>query len=70
MKIRKRKWEEISPLEFLVLRDRLGFKKYRKQTKRDPEEKKILIDLGLKRIKEMEKKNFLSLGYRRRKFII
>jgi hypothetical protein len=70
MKIRKRKWEEISPLEFLILRDRLGFKRYKKKIKRNPDERKMLIDLGLKKIKEMEKNNFLSLGYRKRKLII
>ncbi len=50
MKIRMRKYEEVSPVEFLLLREKMGIGKYRKTTPRDEEEKKILLDLGLKKI--------------------
>jgi hypothetical protein len=61
------KYEEGSPVEFLLLRERLGMKRYRKGSKRDEEKRKILPELGLKRIEEKEKGDFIPLGYRRRK---
>jgi hypothetical protein len=70
MKVRRKKYEDISPVDFLVLRDTLGLKRYRKSTKRDEEEKRILLDLGIKKIKEKEKDDFIPLGYRRRRLKI
>jgi hypothetical protein len=67
MKIRKKKYQEISPIEFLLLREELGFKRYRKQIKRDSEEKEILVALAIKKIAEKEKDDFIPIGYRRRK---
>jgi len=67
MKARKRKYEEISPVDFLLLRERLGLKRYRKSSKKDEEERKILLDLGLKKIEEKEKDDFISTGYRKKK---
>lgn len=67
MKIKRKKYEDISPIEFLVLRDKLGLKRYRKTVKRDEEERKILFELGIKKIEEKEKDDFIPLGYRRRK---
>ena len=67
MKARKKKYEEISPVDFLLLREQLGLKRYRKNVKRDEEERKILLDLGLKKIGEKEKDDFISTGYRKRK---
>ncbi len=67
MKPRIRKYEEGSPVEFLLLRERLGMGRYRKRSKRDDEKRKILLELGLKRIEEKEKNDFILVGYRRRK---
>jgi len=67
MKARKRKYEEISPVDFLLLREKLGIRRFRKNVKRDEEERKILLDLGLKKIEEKEKDDFISTGYRKRK---
>ena len=67
MKKRIKKFEDISPIEFLLLREKLGIRRYRKTTKRDEEKTKILLDLGLKKIEEKEKDDFIPLGYRRRK---
>jgi hypothetical protein len=67
MKRRLKKFEEGSPVEFLLLREQLGMKRYRKGSKRDEEKRKILLELGLKRIKEKEKDDFILLGYRKRK---
>jgi hypothetical protein len=67
VKVRIKKYEDISPVEFLVLRDSLGLRRYRKSTKRDDEERKILLNLGLKKIEEKEKDDFIPVGYRRRR---
>ncbi|MGB9715918.1 MAG: hypothetical protein ACPL1G_05885 [Thermodesulfovibrionales bacterium] len=70
MKLRKRKFKETLPIESLLLRDRLGIKKYRKYAKRDPDKKEILLRLALKKIAEKEENDFISIGYRRRKICI
>jgi len=67
MKERIRKFEEGSPVEFLLLREQLGMKRYRKCLQRDEEKRKVLLELGLKKIEEKEKEDFIPLGYRRRK---
>jgi DNA-directed RNA polymerase subunit N (RpoN/RPB10) len=67
MKQRIRKFEEGSPVEFLLLREQLGMKRYRKRLQRDEEKRKLLLELGLKKIEEKEKEDFILLGYRRRK---
>ena len=67
MKARVRKYEESSPIEMLLLREKLGLGRYRKRTKRDEEKRKILLDLGLKNIAEKEKDDFMPIGLRRRK---
>ena len=67
MKLRIKKYEEGSPVEFLLLREKLGMRRYRKRSKRDEGERKILLELGLKRIEEKEKDDFIPAGYRRRK---
>lgn len=69
-KIRTKKYEDVSPVEFLLLRDSLGLRRYRKTTKRAEEERKILLELGLKKIKEQEKDDFIPVGYRRRRLKI
>lgn len=67
MKFRIKKYEDVSPLEFLLLREALGLRRYRKRIKRDKEEREILLTLGLKKIEEKEKNDFIPLGFRRRK---
>ena len=67
MKKRVKKFEEESPVEFLLLREKLGIKRYRKTTIRDEEKRKLLLKLSLKKMEEKEKDDFISLGYRRRK---
>ena len=67
MKIRTKKYKDVSPLEFLLLREELGLKRYRKQSKRDSEEKAILMDLAIKKIAEREKNDFIPIGYKRRR---
>ena len=67
MKERRKKYEEISPAEFLLLREKLGIGRYRKTRKRDEEERKLLMEIGLKKMKEKEEDDFIRLGHRRRK---
>jgi hypothetical protein len=67
MKVRMKKYEEVSPVEFLLLRERLGIGRYRKNMKRDEDKKKILLDLALKKIEEKEKDDFILTGFRKRK---
>ena len=67
MKRRVRKFEEQSPLDSLLLRQKLGLKGYRKTLGRDEEKKQILLRLGLEKIEESEKNDFLPLGFKRRK---
>jgi len=67
MKTRIRQYEEESPLGMLLLRQRLGLRRYRKTARRDPEEKRILLELGLRRIQDAEKDDYVSIGFRRRK---
>lgn len=70
MKTRIKKFKEVSPVEFLALRDRLGFGRYRKTAKRDEEKRNILLELGLKKMEDKEKDDFIPAGYRRRKMKI
>ena len=70
MKRKIKKYEDVSPVEFLVLRDKLGLRRYRKTAKRDEEERKILLELGLKKIEEKERDDFIPVGYRRRRLKI
>ena len=67
MRERRRKFQERSAVDFLLLREELGLRRYRKQKKRDEEERRILIDLGLKKIRESEEENFILIEKKRRK---
>ncbi len=70
MKERIKKFEDISTVEFLLLRERLGINRYRKRVERDAEEKEILLHLGLKKIEEKERDDFTPVGHRRRRLKI
>lgn len=70
MSTRRRKFKAASPFEFLVLRNKLGISKYIKTRKRNKDKKDILLKLALKKIKEKEMKDFIKIGYRRRRVII
>lgn len=67
MRRRVRRFGESSPLEFLLLREKLGMQRYRKTLGRDGEKREILLRLALKKIEEREKNDFFLLGFRRRK---
>jgi len=59
--------KKASSSEMLLLRDRLGLRRYRKTTQRDPEKRKLLLDLALKRIEKAERDNFVLIGLRKRR---
>ena len=67
MKVRIRKFKDISGIEFILLRDKFGLKKYRKRRVRDFKKKKILLDLAIKKIEDKERNDFIPVGYRKRK---
>jgi hypothetical protein len=67
MKTRIRKFDEASPVEILLLRNKLGLRRYIKTGKRDDEKRKLLLDIALKKIEEKEKDDFIPIGFRKRR---
>jgi hypothetical protein len=64
---RHKKFNDESPVSSLLERERLGIGRYRKMTERDPEKRRVLIELALERIREAEKSDYVPIGFRRRK---
>ncbi len=62
-KIRQR----TSATEMLILRDRMGLRRYMKTAKRDPEKRELLLGLALKKIEKAERDNFIPVGFRKRR---
>ncbi len=56
-----------SSVEMLLLRDRLGLGRYRKTAARDPQKRKLLLELSLERIEKAERDNYTLLGPRKRR---
>lgn len=67
MKERKRKYKEQGPVDFLLLRERLGIGRFRKTLARAPEKREMLLKLWLRTIEEREKGDYIPLGERRRR---
>ncbi len=59
--------QKASATEMLLLRDRLGLRRYRKTAKRDPEKRELLLKLALNKIEKAERDNYISVGFRRRR---
>ena len=59
--------ERTSATEALLLRDRLGLRRFTKTAKRDPEKRELLLELALKKIEKAECDNFIQVGFRRRR---
>lgn len=70
MKERKRKYEEQGPVDFLLLRERLGIGRFRKTRARAPEKREMLLNLWLRTIAEREKGDYIPLGERCRRLKI
>ena len=56
-----------SSVEMLLLRDRLGLGRFRKKAARNPEKRKLLLELALERIEKAERGNYTLLGSRKRR---
>lgn len=54
-------------MEMLLLRDRLGFKRYRKTARRDPEKRRMLLEMALDKIAKAERDNYIVIGPRQRR---
>jgi hypothetical protein len=67
MTTKVKKYGDIPSVDFLLLREKLGLKRYRKTVTRSTKKKKILLDIALKKIEEKEKDDFILIGYKRRK---
>ena len=67
MSKKAKKFVDNSSIEFLLLREKLGLKRYRKTRIRDQEKKKILYKLAIKKIEDKESNDFIKIDYRRRK---
>jgi hypothetical protein len=67
---RRRKFCDESPVPALLERERLGLGRFRKTGQREPEERRILINLGLERIREAERSDYISIGFRRRRVTV
>jgi hypothetical protein len=59
--------QKASATEMLLLRDRLGLRRYSKTAKRDPEKRELLLKLALKKIEKAERDNYISVGFRKRR---
>jgi hypothetical protein len=59
--------QKASAIEILLLRDRLGLRRYRKTAMRDPEKRKLLLELALKKIEKAELADFTPIGFRKRR---
>lgn len=70
MKVRKKTFEEGGSIEMLLLREELGLARYRKLRERDPEKRRLLLELALQKMDEAERVDYLPLGYRRRRLKI
>lgn len=56
-----------SATEMLLLRDRLGLRRFTKTAKRDPEKRELLLALALQKIERAERDDFVQVGFRRRR---
>ena len=59
--------QQTSAVEMLLLRDRLGLRRFTKTAKRDPEKRERLLGLALKKIEKAERDDFVQVGFRRRR---
>jgi hypothetical protein len=64
---RRKNFEDVGAIDVLLLREKLGLQRYVKQRERDPEKRRILLELAMKRICEAEQDDFIPVGYRRRR---
>ena len=64
---RRRTFEEKSPIEVVLLRQKFGFSHYRDCRPRDPEKRRILIELALAMARQVDSDDYEKVGERRRR---
>ncbi len=64
---RKKTFEEKSPVDARLERERLAIGRYVKSVPRDPEKRRLLLDLAVGRVRRAEDDDYLLVGFRRRK---
>lgn len=67
---RRRIYTEISPIETVLLREKLGLGRYVKTQERDPEKRRLLLELALNKARQVDRECFVKIGERRRRMII
>jgi len=60
-------FSDLSPIQFITLRQSLGLGRYIKTAPRDPEKWRILLRLYLNIMSKREQDDYLPLGPRRRR---
>jgi hypothetical protein len=58
---------DISPIEQVLLRQKLEIGHYRKCQSRDPEKRRILLELALEKARQIDRDSYEKVGFRRRK---
>ena len=66
---RRRVFEEKSPIDTVLLRQKLGFGRYIKTEEHDPEKRRLLLEMMLEKAKQVDRKCFVKIGERRRRMI-
>lgn len=65
--LRRKKYIDESQVPILLGRERLGIGRYRKVRERDPEKRRVLLELALEKIREAERSDYQPVGFRRRR---
>ena len=64
---RRRPFVETSAIEVVLLRQELGFGRYRDCRPRDPEKRRILLELALAKARQVDSESYEKIGERRRR---
>lgn len=70
MKNRRRIFTEGGAVDIRLLRENLGLAKYRKTRERDPEKRRLLLEIALNKIRQAEVNDYQPRGFRRRRLHI
>jgi len=67
---RRRRYTEVSTIDIVLLREKLGFGKYVKTRERDPEKSRLLLELMIEKARRVDRECFVKIGERRRRMIL
>jgi hypothetical protein len=68
--LKRQLFTDVSPIDQALLRQTLGFAHYRKSLPRDPEKRRILIDLAFDKARQVDRDSYEKIGPRRRRVTI